>query len=554
MKLTGADVIARRLAELNIDRVFGIVSVHNMPIFDAINRLGATTILNVRHEHAGAHAADGYARATGRIGVMITSTGPGTANTVSGLYEAMFACSRTFVITGQVPTPFYGQGRAYLHEAERQIDMLRAVTRRVESPRTVDQIADAFDAVVRDMSTGCQAPGALEIPIDLQYAEAPMPEPLKMWALPSAAPDVKALATRISEARRRVIIAGNGVICANASPQLVALAERLNAPVVTTHNGRGAIPEDHPLCVGNLYLSGGVYKSLAAADLTIAIGTSFPAGNEGAGAGLRPPGDLVHIDIDPAAINRTYPATIALAADAGKALDALNSMLVGADQNEPDFNLGVLNGTQGVRAGMRRRLGADFSKIMDVIREALPRDGIFVRDSTIAAYSFGNQLFPVYGPRTTMYSVSGAIGPGLPLALGAAVGSGKRTVLIAGDGGFMFHATEMATAAQYELPIIFCVFNDEGYGVLRVLQDERFGRSNNTELGHTDFAMMARSMGVAGVRVPTAQAFAAEMSNAMKRPGPSLIEIDVRSLAPMEVSMTSKKAAQRPTATEEKRG
>ena len=135
MSYTGADLIADGLATLGIKHVFGIVSIHNMPIFDAINRLGKTRIIDVRHEQAGTHAADGYARATGNMGVMIASTGPGTTNTVTGLYEARYASSKVLVITGQAETGFYGKGLSYVHEAENQLPMLRSVARRVESPR-----------------------------------------------------------------------------------------------------------------------------------------------------------------------------------------------------------------------------------------------------------------------------------------------------------------------------------------------------------------------------------------------------------------------------------
>ncbi|MFM7119172.1 MAG: thiamine pyrophosphate-binding protein, partial [Gammaproteobacteria bacterium] len=181
MSHIGADIIAEGLAALGVRHVFGIVSIHNMPIFDAINRLGKTRIIDVRHEQAGTHAADGYARATGDIGVMIASTGPGTSNTVTGLYEAQYSSSRVLVITGQAETAFYGKGQGYVHEAEQQVAMLRTVCRRVESPRHVSQLQNAFEQVVRDMTSGRGGPAALEIPIDLQYAPVE-PAPFRFGA------------------------------------------------------------------------------------------------------------------------------------------------------------------------------------------------------------------------------------------------------------------------------------------------------------------------------------------------------------------------------------
>lgn len=542
---SGADLIAEGLAVLGVEHVFGIVSIHNMPIFDAINRLGRTRIIDVRHEQAGTHAADGYARATGRMGVMIASTGPGTTNTVTGLYEAQYASSRVLVITGQAETAFYGKGQGYVHEAEQQVAMLRTVCRRVESPRHVSQLKTAFEQVVRDMFAGRPAPAALEIPIDLQYAATErMPFGFALGVTHGPDPvQVERFAERLQSATRRVIIAGGGVVSAGAGEVLLRLAETLDAPVVTTVDGRGAIPEDHRLCIGNYYQSAGIFQSIAEADVTLAIGTRFAVGVDGQGARFRPPGDLLQIDIDANMIGRTHPAALGLAADARLALDALNQALVDVAGNDSQFNETVLTARDGVRTAMRRRLGADYPRIMDLMRDRLPRDGLFVRDTTIAAYNFGNQLFPIYEPRTSMNPASGAIGPGLPMAIGAAIATGRQTLLVHGDGGFMFHATELATAAQYQVPLVICVFNDSGYGVLRWLQDSRFGRINETDLGKMDFAMMAESMGVPGRRVRSVAEFEAALDAGMGAPGPYLIDVDMEHFAPMEISVMPKKRA-----------
>jgi acetolactate synthase I/II/III large subunit len=539
---SGADLIAQALAQMGVKHVFAIVSIHNMPLLDAINRLGETRIIDVRHEQAGTHAADGYARASGRMGVMIASTGPGTSNCVTGLYEAQYASSRVLLITGQAETGFYGKGVGYVHEAEAQVSMLRTVCRRVESPRHVSQLAGALQAVVTDMFTGRGAPGALEIPIDLQYADA---QPAAFFPpLPAEiAPDAKLLeqlVERLTSARRRVIVAGGGVVAAGAGEALTRLAEALDIPVITSADGRGAIPEDHPLCVGNYYTSAGIYQSIAEADLTLAIGTRFAVGVDGQGARFTPPGELIQIDVDPAVIGRTHRAAFGVVADARLALEGINQTLVDVSGNDTQFNQTVLEARDGVRAAMRRRLGDDYPRVMDLLREYLPRDGLFVRDQTIAAYNFGNQLFPIYAPRTTMNPVSGAIGPGFPLAVGAAIATGEQTLLIHGDGGFMFHATELATCAQYQVPLVICVFNDGGYGVLRWLQDTRFGRVNETDLGQVNFAVMAESMGVPGRRVGSVAELDEALQAGMAAPGPYLIDIDMTTFAPMEISIMPK--------------
>ena len=544
---TGADLIAHGLAQFGVKHVFAIVSIHNMPILDAINRLGATKIIDVRHEQAGTHAADGYARATGSMGVMIASTGPGTSNTVTGLYEAQFGSSRVLVITGQADTHFYGKGLAYVHEAENQVPMLASVCRRVESPRHIDQLGTALQTVVTDMFTGRAAPGALEIPINLQYAdctEKGFTVPSQSDAAIPVSSDDAAMAAqvaqRLSQSQRRVIIAGGGVIAAGAGALVQQLAETLDAPVITTVDGRGVLPEDHPLCIGNYYNSAGIYQAIAAADLTLAIGTKFAVGVDGQFAQQTPPGELVHIDIDGAMVGRTHHAHLGWVTDARAALQALSEQTATMAPNDGQFNEAVWHARDGVRTAMRSRLGTDWPQVMDHIRERLPRDRVFVRDQTISAYNWGNQLFPIYSPRTSINPTSGAIGPGFPMSVGAAIATQRKTVVIHGDGGFMFHATELATCAQYQVPLIICVFNDSGYGVLRYLQERRFGRINETDLGKVAFADMAASMGVPGQRVGSVQAFKAAFDTAIDASGPYLIDIDMEHFQPMEISVMPK--------------
>ena len=542
-KFTGADLIADALAQLDLDHVFAIVSIHNMPILDAINRLGRTKIIDVRHEQAGTHAADGYARASGKLGVMIASTGPGTSNTVTGLYEAQYGSSKVLVITGQAETAFYGRGLSYVHEAENQVPMLASVCRRVESPRHIDQLGTALNAVVNDIFTGRGAPGALEIPIDIQYAETIATQVVlpKTELFQPDADGLDKVIEKLASARKRIIVAGGGVIAAGAHKELQALAERLDVPVLTTVDGRGVIPETHPLCIGNYYNSAGMYNALTEADLTLAIGTKFAVGVGGQFAEQTPPGELVHIDIDGNMIGRTHTAHLGLIADAKQALAGVNAGLQDPSANDSQFNDGIWQARDGVRAAMRARLGDDWPRVMDCIRDKLPADSVFVRDQTISAYNWGNQQFPILEPRTSINPTSGAIGPGFPMSVGAAIASQRKTLVIHGDGGFMFHATELATCAQYQVPLIICVFNDSGYGVLRWLQQNQFGRINETDLGKVAFAQMAQSMGVPGQRVASVDQFAAAMDTAMVADGPYLIDIDMEHFAPMEISVMPKR-------------
>jgi acetolactate synthase I/II/III large subunit len=292
--------------------------------------------------------------------------------------------------------------------------------------------------------------------------------------------------------------------------------------------------------MGNYYTSAGIYPAIQDADLTIAIGTRFAVGVDGQAQAMTPPGNLIHIDIDGNMVGRTHRADIGLVADARSALLAINSGLSDVSKNDAQFNQFVFEARDGVRQSMRDRLGADWPRIMDAIREKLPRDGLFVRDQTISAYNWGNQQFPILEPRTSINPTSGAIGPGLPLSIGAAIATGKRTVVVHVDGGFMFHANELATAAQYQVPLVICLCNDSGYGVLRWLQDSRFGRINETDLGKVAFAQMAMSMGVPGKRARSVDEFTEVLDEAMATPGPYLIDIDLEQFAPMAISMMPK--------------
>lgn len=539
MSNTGADLIASALAQLRVKHVFGIISIHNLPIVDAIARLRKTRFIAVRHELAGAHSADGYARATGELGVVLASTGPGTANTVSGLYEAQYASSRVLLITTQAETRYYGKGIAYVHEAENQIPMLASVCRRVESPRHAIQIEAALQSVVNDIFTGRPEPGAIELPLDLQtatvssgtfsYPSAP--------ALSAPADQIEQVIKRIQGTSKRLVIAGGGVIAANTAGPFQSLVEALDCPVITTEAGRGSLPEDHPLCIGNYYASGKLHGTIQDTELTLAIGTKFAVGIAGQLEAMKPPGELVQIDIDGSMIGRTHAVSLGINADARETLTAINAGLHQIPPNDPDYNQRVFEGAAALKSSMRKRLGPDYAQIMDIIRERLPANCNFVRDQTVSAYNWANQQFPILEPRTSIHPASGALGPGLPMGIGAAIGTNKKTIIIHGDGGMMFHATELATAAQYNAPIIVCVFNDSGYGVLRWMQHQQFGQVNDANLGKVAFAEMAKSVGVPATRVRSVDEFEVILEAAMEANGPYLIDVDMEYFAPMQ-SMT----------------
>lgn len=533
-EMTGGEAVYETLRALGVEHVFGIVSVHNIPIYDAIHRGGGITPVAVRHEQGAVHAADGYARATGKLGVAITSTGPGVTNGMTGLFEAGFASSRVMMITGQIDSVYYGKGKGFLHEAENQLPMLRTVTGRAESVRRPEEIGEVVFRVAADVSTGRPRPGAVEIPVDFQYARAEIDIPhVEAW--PRKAPDRDAIsraADLIKGAEKVVIWAGGGVLTAGAEGELQQLAEALQAPVFTTGNGRGSLAEDHPLCMGPLTAQPGVTETLEGADVVIAVGSRFQGGQTRNWM-LPLGGKLIHIDADPGVIGRNYRADVAVVADARLGLAALLKNLDGA-KSSPEFLARAQELRDATRQQIRREIGPDYEAIMDAMRDVLPRDGIIVRDATVPAYLWGNRLIPILAPRTSIGSTSAAIGPALPLAIGAAIGAGKKTAIIQGDGGFMLNIGELATAVQYNVPVITCVFNDGGYGVLRSIEGRTFeGRQFGVDLATPDFAMVARGMGMNGERVESAAAFRDAFARAVAADGPYLLDIDMTKLTPM---------------------
>lgn len=539
---SGGDVVLEALIALDVECVFVVASIHNLPILDAIRRRGGVRVVNMRHEQSVVHAADGYSRATGRLGVAITSTGPGAANAMGGLFEAGFASSRVLMITGQVETRFYGQGKGFLHEAENQLDMLRSVTRESWSVRRVEDIGASVLAAGRAAQTGRPQPTAVEIPVNLQYQHSD----IELLAVPPLVPTaalperIRQAAELIAGARRPLIWAGGGVVSGGAWDELRQLAERLRIPVVTSTQGRGALPDNHPLCLGALTTSAPVRAIVEEADLIIAVGTHFQMYDTGFWE-IALTSQLIHIDVDATVIGRNYPVAVAVVADAVVALPALDRAVT-ASAADPGWEERAKDAAQEARAELLNSLGVDHRAIVGIIRRYLPAGGAVVRDATVPAYNWGNTLLPILEPRTSMHPTSAAIGPGLPLAIGATIGRGARSVVIHGDGGIMLTIGELSSLAQADAPLTVLVFNDGGYGILRGIQAATFGEEtarNDVDLNTPDFVALAQAMHIPADRVESVEEFEAAFAASVETDGPHLIEIDLHSLAPMNVPISA---------------
>lgn len=549
--MTGGQAVAETLALLGVSKVFGIVSVHNLPIYDAISLHPDIQVINVRHEQAAAHAADAYSRVTGELGVILTSTGPGALNAVAGIYEAAFVSSKLLMVTGQIESRFRGKGKGFLHEYEKQPELLSNLCRTVSSVRYAEDISRDMAAVADDIQRGRPQPGAIEIPIDLQYQSADI-DLFASRTISRLVPDEALLNQALAlleNAQRPLIWAGGGVNISGASGELTDLAERMGAPVVTTIEGRGAISEAHDLSLGFRTDRRSAAEIFEEADVVLAIGTRFQNYATRVWT-LQMPENLIHIDVDPGVIGRNYPAAVPIVADAKMALQEL---LQGLSKTAVDeqFLERCRKIKEADEEAIKEEIGPDHSEIVSVIRRLLPEECPVVRDSTVPNYTWGNRLLKILRSRTSIRPAAVAIGPGLPLAMGAAIGSMSHALLVQGDGGLQLSIGELSACAEHQIPVIALVFNDSGYNVLRIIQENVLGHKHGTELSKINFVTVAQGMGVEAERVEGIEQFEPALARALARSGPSVIEIDMDFLAPIDLPLPAHQRARRETDTSE---
>ncbi len=530
--LTGAQALVASLVAEGVEVVFGLPGVHAMPIYDALFGHQQIRHIGVRHEQAAALMADGYARSTGRVGVCLTTTGPGAANTVAALAEAYSSSSPVLEVSTQISSSLLDRGKGVLHDTKDQLGMFRAVTgwnKRVES--TDDIPATVHEAFSR-IRSGRARPVQIEIPVDLLTEDgAPVISPAAEDVKPQAVEaDIDAAVEALAAAQAPVIWAGGGAIAAGASDVLLALAELIGAPVMTTYKGKGIIPEDHPLSLGNWASSGEgrdmLQGMLDGADLTLAVGTRFSGVSTGDWS-LSFPQPLVHIDIDETEIGKNYPAEVGVVADARSALEEILRRLrergVGPGSSRVEEVAGLRDAVREiVAAGQPGRLG-----VVEALRSMLSRDAILVCDMTMVAYTAARH-FRAYQPRSFLYPAGfGTLGYAFPAALGAKIAWPERPVVaVCGDGGFIMGCQELATAVDHGIRLPVLVFNDGGYSVLKLMQDFRYeGRRIAVDLHAPDFTALAKAFGADGLKVSEIEELGPALEKALVADGPTVIEV-----------------------------
>jgi acetolactate synthase-1/2/3 large subunit len=534
---TTADAVVKELIDAGVEVVFGVVSIHNLPIYDAIAREGSIHLVKARGESGAVNMADAYARATGKLGVVITSTGTGAGNGAGALIEAWSAGSPVLHITGEVASPYLGLGKNFIHECKDQLSMMEASCKKAYLLRVPDQAIPMIRKSIQEALTAPSGPVTLEIPIDLQSRRVPksmiknLNVPDESLEIPIQA--VSDIAEIICRASRPVIWAGGGVIKANASLEIQELAEKIGAPVITSQSGKGSIPEDHPLCIGSFSATEEVEHFLKKADLLISVGVTFRA-NETNIWKLVLPEQHIGINIDLKQFNLNYPVSYGLVGDAKTILRGINRSL---KEEKILIDSGYMEEIQQLRQDVRlslRKKIAPYDTFSDHLQKILPDDAILVRDVTVPATAWGGRLIDIHHPRTSIHAAGGGIGQGLPMAIGAQIGCRDQlVVLMVGDGGLMVNVGEMATAAEEKLPIVVILFDDAGYGILRNIQDERYKRRAGVDLFTPDFVSLGKSMGFEAVRVGSSEEFSAALKKAVLRKNPYLIVVDMQKIGPM---------------------
>ncbi len=534
-KLTGGQTVFESLKAQGVDTVFGIISIHNLDLFDSLfASQDSLKFIGGRLELGCGFMADGYARATGKPGVLITSTGPGAADSMGAMGEAYFSGSPILEFTTNVEQEFLGQGRLATHETKDQLRMFEAVTdwnamiNQVES--IPDNIMEAFDR----FQTRRPRPVELEIPTNLLGAQADV-EVLtaRQPDIPKGDPNkVEQALQMLLKSKRPVIMVGEEVQIQGGTKQIIELAEKLGAAVVTSDGAKGAFPEDHPQSLGQtlgrrIWGENPVQEWLGTCDLVVVLGSILPQRST-IGIQLRLPTNLVHVLLDGDAIGKNYAATVPIVANSQAVVEQWLSAIGDQDVYKGDA---FRDEIASMKAEIRRILEETWGKelrVFETVRAVTPRNTIFSLDATVAA-SRASRCLEIYEPRTYMHPHGWmGLGFGFPAGVGAKVGKPDSPVVcVTGDGGFQYNFQELATCAQYGIHPVVLMFNDNSWGVLKKFQSERYGENRQfaTDLVNPDFVKIFESYGFEGTKVSTVDEMGKALESAIASGKTSLVEV-----------------------------
>ncbi|WP_448574768.1 thiamine pyrophosphate-binding protein [Thermomicrobium sp.] len=503
---TGAEALVRALEAHGVEVVFTIPGVHTLDLYAALERSQIRTVLP-RHEQGAGYMADGYARASGRVGVAITVTGPGLTNIVTPIAEAFADSSRVLVISTCLDRPYLGQLDGRLHEMTDQLAVVRPIVKWAHRVMSAAEIRTAVAEAFRQLYDGRPRPVYLEVPLDVLRERTAMTDPLVI-AVPRAMPDDHLLdraAQLLAEANRVFVLAGGGAVSERSSQLLSRLASAIGAAVTTTVTGKGAIPDDHPLAIGAFGYrwtpDNPVSELMRGSDVTLAIGTGLGARTTGEGT-MSLPVPLIHIDIDPLEFHRRYPAAVALRADCAEALAGLLERVEAGFRPRSRWEPSEIEGVRQRLLSVTDEAARRYQPWLIALRRALPRDAFTAHDMTMVCYE-AVRAFPVFVPRTYAFPRGfGTLGSALPMAIGAKYARPDRpAVAICGDGGIQFTVQELGTLAHYRLPVIVVIFDDRSHTAVKRAMEQAGIRPRDVDLVNPDFVELAQSYRLNAVRV-----------------------------------------------------
>jgi len=527
-KLNGGQAVMETLAARGVDLIFGIPGGHSLGLYDAL--AGQTKIRHVlgRHEQGLGFMADGYARTSGRIGVLTTTSGPAVANLACSLGQATTDTSPVLAIASTVRSNLVGKNRGGLHDLNRAEDLMRSVCRYVHSCRSVEEIPWALSDLIYRLRTGRPGGAFCEIPCDIlgTVAQVEIPAPRTEQKRSPDPAAIKAATDLLAKAQRPILWIGTGATLAGAGAEVKTLAEEMGAVVIHTILGRGLLPADHPNVV---MIDGatwsGVNDLVGEADVVLAVGTMFKQ-EDTADWKTKLGQTLIHIDLDPEEIGRSYTPAVGIVADAKLALQAI---LAALPQRTPAPAEWVRRGkeAEAARLASRRKQGPTDMRVLDIFRAAVPRDAITICDRCSLGY-WAFRCMPAYAPRTFQYPLGyGGLGGALPQSIGAKLACPeKQVVCVIGDGGFQFTATELAVAVQEHTAVTIVLCNNRGYGAIRANQDRHFGgRRFGSDLVNPDFIKFAGAYGIPAVTADSPEQFEQALKNALNSNQLNLIEL-----------------------------
>ena len=510
----GGHTVIETLAALGARVAFGVPGVHALAMWDAL-RTSELRAFGTRTELCAAFAADGYARSSGRPAPLLLSTGPGALNSLTGLMEAARAHVPVVAISSQIPRELLGTHRGYLHKLDGQLASFAPIVKHAARAESVEAIPEMVVEAWSVAQTPPSGPAYLEIPVDVLRAEAgPIPTLTPSGnprAFRAASPGATAEAvTLLAGAENPVIWAGGGVLRSGARSELRALAERLDAPVITTFMGKGAIDEAHPLAVGSGCDEAAVLELLGDADVVLAVGTELGADTTNQ-YGLRFGGSLIHLDAAPERIGVSYPA-LPLVGDARATLAALLPALPQARSAGAERTAKV---RERIAAGLADQSREDELALMAAVERALGPDAVTTWDMTILAYwaaahlrlRAGQQFHYPLGSGTLGYAWPAALGAAAAAAEGEGEGPHRKVLAVSGDGGLAYGLAEMATARQQAVDATLLVVDDGGYGILREYQRADYDETTAVDLVQPDLVRTAEAFGlpVRGGGIETAE-------------------------------------------------